>query len=44
MSALTTPANERKSPATPEYHQIKFAVHNKLLERINLEALSLIAP
>jgi pilus assembly protein CpaF len=44
MSALTTPANERKNPATPEYHQIKFAVHNKLLERINLEALSLIAP
>jgi hypothetical protein len=26
--------------ATPEYQQLKFALHQQLLERINLEALS----
>jgi pilus assembly protein CpaF len=44
MVAITENKNGRPAPAAPEYQQIKFAVHNKLLERINLEALSSIAP
>jgi pilus assembly protein CpaF len=44
MVATTENKNGRPAPAAPEYQQIKFAVHNKLLERINLEALSSIAP
>ena len=28
---------------TPEYQQLKFALHHKLLDRVNLEALSSMA-
>jgi pilus assembly protein CpaF len=44
MVTVTENKNGRPASPAPEYQQIKFAVHNKLLERINLEALSMIAP
>ncbi|MGB9604256.1 MAG: hypothetical protein ACP5U2_06240 [Bryobacteraceae bacterium] len=34
------PARPLKRPAPPEHQELKFTLHRKLLDRINLEVLS----